>query len=332
MMRFPKSRIIVAGIAALSLVFAAVTLLSTLFSAQAHQEPPDFAASHKTGPQSADAGDAITYTIVVSNAGGAVADATLSDTLPPGLAFAGCRYEIAGSASEPCTPPLLWMADLDAGARVTTTLAATVTVAGTAGTARWPLVNCAYLGWGDGERWEMCAGTTVNPAHAYLPLVMAGWPAWWGGYPLCPGEDIDRGGFGEEGGNDRWDPHNDPPLLSIPWACVGWIHWAIPYGSVGEISDKDFFYYEIGDGDLGTTIRVILTRLPVDYRMVCDYPFQQGSEMSANPGTQDEVLELPATIPGVYTLDVHPQIFGHDPPVPEYDPLNPYLLLLEEVP
>jgi len=332
MMRLWNPRIIVAGIAALLLVSAVVVLLLTSFSSQAQQEPPDFAASYKTGPQSADAGDVITYTIVVSNAGGAVANATLSDTLPPGLVFAGCRYEIAGSASSPCTPPLLWMADLDAGARVTTTLAATVTVEGTAGTARWPLVNCAYLGWGDGERWEMCVGTMVNPDHVYLPLVMAGWPAWWGSYPLCPGEDIDRGGFGEEGGNDRWDPHNSPPLLPVPYACVGWIHWAIPYGSVGEITDTDYSYYEIGDGDLGKTIRITLTRLPMNYKLRYYYPFQQETGSSSNLGTQDEVLELPATVTGVYTLFVRPQIFGQDPPVPEYDPVNPYLLILEEIP
>ncbi len=332
MMRFPNRRIIVAIIAALLLVLAVVVLLPTLFSAQAHQEPPDFAASHKTGPQSADAGDAITYTIVVSNAGGAVADATLSDTLPPGLALAGCRYEVAGSASAPCTPPLLWMADLDAGARVTTTVVATVTVEGTAGTARWPLVNCAYLGWGDGGQWEMCAGTTVNPDHVYLPLVMAGWPAWWANYPLCPGEDIDRGGFGEEGGNDRWDPYNSPPLLPVPYACVGWIHWAIPYGSVGEVSDKDYVYYEITAADLGRTIQVTLTWLPVDYKIVYNYPNYGESGSSANSDTQDEVLELPATVLGVYTLKIHSQVFGHDPPIPEYDPVNPYLLIVEDMP
>ncbi|MGD1997262.1 MAG: CARDB domain-containing protein, partial [Anaerolineae bacterium] len=55
----------------------------------------------------------------------------------------------------------------DGGDRITTTLAVTVT----AGTMRWPLVNCAYLSWDTSQK-EMCFTTTVNPSLLYLPLIM----------------------------------------------------------------------------------------------------------------------------------------------------------------
>jgi uncharacterized repeat protein (TIGR01451 family) len=302
-------------------------LRPALSPAKAQPEPPpDFSASYKTTRPSADAGDVLTYTIIVSNAGGAATGVVLSDTLPPGLALAACRYDVAGSASTPCAPPLLWTADVGDGERVTTTLVATVT----AQTARWPLHNCAELRWDGGER-EMCVATTANPDLLYLPLALADWPAWWQEYPWCPGEDVDREGYGEDGGNDIWSPY-DEPTVTVPYTCVGWIHWSIQYGMPGDPSDSDYYYYGITEADFGRTVRVTLTQLPVDYMMVCLYPDPNHEVFSFNIGTEDEVLELPASEIGVYTLEIYSQIFGHDPPVPEYDPVNPYLLTLDWIP
>jgi uncharacterized repeat protein (TIGR01451 family) len=297
-------------------------------------------ASYKAVSGPADAGGVITYTIVVSNAGGAASGVTLSDTLPPGLALDSCTYTVAGSAATPlraepqdeaCAPPLLWTADLDAGGSVTTALAARVT----AQTARWALDNCATLRWGEGSaagQREMCAETTANPDRMYLPLTLAGWPTWWAEYEWCPGEDVDREGFEEEGGNDKWDPHTAPTSLPVPSTCVGWIHWSIPYDVPGEPSDRDYFYYEIITADPGKVVQITLTRLPANYKLVYYYPEQRETGTSANVGTQDEILELPATMSGIYTIKVTTQVFGQDPPAPEHDPVNPYLLILEEIP
>jgi hypothetical protein len=132
------------------------------------------------------------------------------------------------------------------------------------------------------------------------------------------------------GGNDAWYPYE--PTVTIPHTCVGWIHWSAPYGTPGDPPDSDYYYYEIAEADFGKTVRVTLTQLPADYMMVCLYPDPNHKELSFNIGTEDEVLELPASEIGVYTLEIYSQIFGHDPPVPEYDPVNPYLLTLEWIP
>ncbi|MCP4646078.1 MAG: DUF11 domain-containing protein, partial [bacterium] len=242
-----KFGIIAATIVALSLALFVITRPASS-PAQAYQDPPpDFASSYKSVSGPADAGGVITYTIVVSNAGGAATGVALSDTLPPGLALDACTYIVAGSTAVPCTPPLLWTADLDAGGSVTTTLVAQVT----AQTARWALDNCASLRWGEGGEREMCAETTANPDRVYLPVTLVGWPAWWAEYAWCPGEDVDREGYREDGGNDVWSPHE--PTLTIPYTCVGWIHWSIQYGMPGDPSDSDYYYYEITDADFGKT-------------------------------------------------------------------------------
>ncbi len=324
-----KLAIIAAITAALSLALFVIARPAPS-PAQAYEDPPpSFAASYKTASGPADAGGVITYTIVVSNAGGAATGVALSDTLPPGLALNACTYIVAGSTAVPCTPPLLWTADLDAGGSVTTTLTAQVTTQ----TARWALDNCATLRWGEGsaagER-EMCAATTANPDRVYLPLALVGWPTWWAEYELCPGEDVDAPGYGEDGGNDILYPYE--PTVAIPSVCVGWIHWDKLYGAPGEPTDSDYYYYEITDADFGKTVRVTLTQLPADYLVFYYYPDRSNKGASYNVGTVDEMLELPATEIGIYTLYVYSQIFGHDPPVPEYDPVNPYLLTLEWVP
>jgi uncharacterized repeat protein (TIGR01451 family) len=325
-----KFGIIAAAFAALTLALIFVTRPASS-PAQAYQEPPpDFAASYKTSSGPADTGGVITYTIVVSNAGGPAMGVTLSDTLPFGLALDACTYTVAGSVAAACVPPLLWTVDLDAGGSVTTTLVEQVT----AQTARWPLDNCATLRWGEdgtaGQR-EMCAATTANPDRVYLPVLMTRWPTWWAEYDWCPGEDVDREGHREDGGNDIWSPHK--PTVTIPYTCVGWIHWSRPYGSTeGGPSDSDYYFYEITDADFGRTVRATLTRLPVDYLIFYHYPDPNNKGASYNVGTVDEVLVLPATEIGIYTLKIYSQIFGHDPPIPEYDPVNPYLLTLEWVP
>jgi uncharacterized repeat protein (TIGR01451 family) len=130
---------------------------------------PDFTTSYKVGTPKADAGQTVTYTIVVINSGDPVTGVVLSDPLPAGLSFANCRYDIAGgSADLPCAPPDLWTHGFDSGRRITTTLQFTLT----AGTLFWPVQNCAVVQWQALAR-PLCYTVRANPTgYIYLPNVM----------------------------------------------------------------------------------------------------------------------------------------------------------------
>ncbi|HDD25087.1 MAG TPA: hypothetical protein ENF52_06595 [Chloroflexi bacterium] len=137
---------------------------------------PDFSGSSKVGPPEAERGDVVTYTIVTINSGDQISDVVLSDPPLTGLTFARCHYEtIGGSNSQACNqPPDLWTHDMDNNERITTTIAFTVT----AGTLRWPVVNCATLRSGDITWQEICAPETLLNAKAYiyLPAVLRSYP------------------------------------------------------------------------------------------------------------------------------------------------------------
>jgi uncharacterized repeat protein (TIGR01451 family) len=143
---------------------------------------PEFTLFHEPEPPDARTGDVITYTIVAVNTGDSVSDVVLSDTLPGGVAFVpgSCTYHVAppGSLSLhlPCNDlipgqnQLVWQEDMSHGTRITTTFLVTITVP--AGSAHWPLQNCAHLSWSVIQE-ESCATSLANPTfHIYLPLIM----------------------------------------------------------------------------------------------------------------------------------------------------------------
>jgi len=142
--------------------------------AQGLFQVPDFDQSYKTGPESADAGDTITYTIVAVNGGDAITGVLLTDPIPNGATYVpgSCRYRRPGESDQSCTLPEIWQEDFATGDRITTTFSVQVT----AGSMAWSLENCAYLAW-DGQQVERCTTTEVNPgAVCYLPLVMRNYP------------------------------------------------------------------------------------------------------------------------------------------------------------
>jgi uncharacterized repeat protein (TIGR01451 family) len=143
----------------LTVLATAIGLLLALAVVTA-QAPPDFDSSYKTGPQYADLGDLIHYTIVAVNTGGPVQNVVLSDSLPSGVQFipGSCTYTYDGQSWN-CGDDLhqMWQANFASGDRITTTLAVWVT----ASTAQWPLVNHAYLSW-NGDEKEMVFTTTVG--------------------------------------------------------------------------------------------------------------------------------------------------------------------------
>jgi uncharacterized repeat protein (TIGR01451 family) len=91
--------------------------------------PADLSITKTDGQTTASPGQALTYTIVVGNAGpNPVTGATVSDPLPPGLT--GATWTCAPSVNASCTPSgngdILDSVDLGVGATVTYTLVATV--------------------------------------------------------------------------------------------------------------------------------------------------------------------------------------------------------------
>ena len=143
---------------ALTVLATAIGLLLALVVVTA-QAPPDFDSSYKTGPQYADLGDVIHYTIVAVNTGGPVQNVVLSDSLPSGVQFipGSCTYTYDGQSWNCGDLHQMWQANFASGDRITTTLAVRVT----ASTAQWPLVNRAYLSWDGGQK-EMVFTTTVG--------------------------------------------------------------------------------------------------------------------------------------------------------------------------
>ena len=346
------------NIAALSLIVAlaiAVVTLGMASTIKAQDDfTPDFSTSYKQGPDVADQGDVVTYTIVVANTGGPAAGVTLTDTLPAGLDFARCIYEMQGSAVLPCEPPTLWKLDFDSGTlnltggtRITTTLVATVT----AGTTRFPLSNCATLGW-DGGQEELCTTATVNPGPftSFFPLVARNYPTPTVEpeppdypYPLCPGEDVDAEGWGLDGGdNDRqdltWPPSYtvDEPL-PIPYTCIGWIHAGEWYDSADDVPpsewlDIDYQHYYVGEGDLGSQVRVTLAQ-PKDYMIRWYRPSNPDAVAGygwSNRYEPQRVVDIPATEVGYYSIKIQASVIGEDGwHPPEYDPINYYTLTVE---
>jgi uncharacterized repeat protein (TIGR01451 family) len=133
------------------------------------QGGPVFRAS-KRGPRFADAGELITYTIDVRNAGDPAEGITLRDPLPYFVTFESCTYRYVGF-DWPCTPPDLWTLNLGRDQSARTELVVRVNEVGT---PKFPITNVATVTWA-GVEWTMEPVTTlVNPAHVYLPIVARG--------------------------------------------------------------------------------------------------------------------------------------------------------------
>jgi uncharacterized repeat protein (TIGR01451 family) len=340
-------------IAALSLIAAlaiAVVTLGMASTTNAQDDfPPDFSASYKHGPDEAGQGDVVTYTIVVANTGGPASDVTLTDTLPAGLDFVRCTYEMQGSAVLPCEPPTLWELGFDSGTlnltngtRVTTTLVATVT----AGTTRFPLSNCATLGW-DGGQEELCTTATVNPGpfYTFLPLAARNHPTPTVEppdypYPLCPGEDVDAEGWDEEGDNDTQvglTYHEPENPISIPYTCIGWIHAGEYYDSREEVPesewyDTDYQHFYASEGDLGRQVRITL-EMPKNYKFswyTPSNPLGSAELIWSREYVNELATDVPINEVGYYSIRVNANVLGPDGwHPPEYDSINYYTLTVE---
>jgi large repetitive protein len=156
-------RIILATLAFVVLLIASIApnTVVTAHHDPAPLSPEAFDASYKTGPDTAYAGDLITYTIVAVNGSTAMAqNVVLSDTLPNEVSFVpgSCTYDDGNYDAWPCQDPAdhLWTENLAPGGRITTTLAVEANVVEVA----TELINHAYLEY-DGEQKEMTHTTTL---------------------------------------------------------------------------------------------------------------------------------------------------------------------------
>jgi hypothetical protein len=156
---------------------------------------------------------------------------------------------------------------------------------------------------------------------------------WWEAYPLCPGEEGDRAGFGEVGGNDKWHT-GDGDRIPVPHECVGWIHWARGYWDGGETSDQDHYYFV--PGAAASDIVVTLTQLPADYQLVAYIPpavvggvSRQGDTLvSSHLGADDEMLVIQSPSPALHTIIVYSQVLAGGGV--DFDAEQPYLLSITE--
>lgn len=153
----------------IGLIVAATVFALGLTVAVVLAQTPNFDQSYKSGPAFADAGDVITYTIVVVNTGDPVEDVVLSDTLPGGVTLLNCSVytEPVGTLLLPCDPTEIWTLDFGTGERITTTVSVQVDV----GTLLFPLFNTAHVSW-DSEILDLSFGpTVVNPVTIYMPII-----------------------------------------------------------------------------------------------------------------------------------------------------------------
>ncbi len=214
---------------------------------------PEFDFFYDPKPPNADTGGVITYTVAAVNNGDSVSNVVLSNTLPDGVTFVpdSCTYVVAipGSLNYqqdcndliPGQNSLVWQEDMSHGTRITTTFFVTVTVPG--GSARWPLLNCAYLGWGIIQE-ELCATSLANPTvYIHLPVIMRDYV------------------------HDNYEPNDTPDQAHGP-LMSGNIYQAYIF----DATDQDDYYYIIPS--LGTVdVYVQLTNIPAgrDYDLFAYY-------------------------------------------------------------
>jgi len=242
---------------------------------------PEFTLFYQPKPPNADTGGLITYTIVAVNTGDSVSDVVLSDTLPGGVEFVSrsCFYDVkpssgTGSLRFDCIDNdlvswerrALWLQDMPHGSRITTTFLVTVTVP--EGSARWPLVNCAYLGWDIIEE-EACYTSLANPTvYVHLPLVLRNY---W---------------------SDLYEPNDTPPQAYGPL-----VSRKVYQAYVWDIMDQNDYYYF--RPITNTEVTIELTNIPpgTDYDLYVYYYDGQTYQQVAKSRRSDNADEDVAFIP-----------------------------------
>ena len=97
----------------------------------------------KTGPATVVAGETITWTVVISNAGPSAAQSvSLADTLPQGVTFAGITAKQADGSTVVCATTACMVGDIAVGGRVTVTVVGLVAASVPTGTV---LTNVAAV-------------------------------------------------------------------------------------------------------------------------------------------------------------------------------------------
>lgn len=130
--------------------------------------PADFSGSTKQASSGwVNAGDVLTYTVVIRNSGGPVSTTIrVTDTLPIGLSYlTGSFTATRGTPDDSAAPLLKWQGNLSGTVAVTLTYAAQVTA-----TARTTLINHAIVDPGSGPL-TRTAVVTVNGVLHFLPIV-----------------------------------------------------------------------------------------------------------------------------------------------------------------
>lgn len=116
------------------------------------------------------AGEMITYTVTLRNAGPVLAGVRVTDTLPSGVTYAGGLWASAGSYGE-AGGVVTWTGDVTAGTPVTITFSATVDAGITEPQA---IANSVLLDDGVGTVLSRQATVIANGYAAFMPVVMRG--------------------------------------------------------------------------------------------------------------------------------------------------------------
>jgi len=132
--------------------------------------PPDLSPTTKEASTgTVQSGDALTYTIVLRNAGGPFSNTVrLTDTLPAGLIYVTDSFTATlGTLDASFAPTLTWHGNLSATNVITLTLAVTVSAVNTQ-----TIRNIVTLDPGISVPFERSATIIVNGFRVYLPLVV----------------------------------------------------------------------------------------------------------------------------------------------------------------
>ena len=131
--------------------------------------PPDLSPSTKQASSgSANAGDALTYTIVLRNAGGPATNTIhITDTLPTGLNYLpGSLTATLGTVDESNVPTLTWQGALSTTPSVTLTYVVTASVV-----SPTAITNNVVIDPGVTATFTRSATVVVNGIRLYLPLI-----------------------------------------------------------------------------------------------------------------------------------------------------------------
>lgn len=147
-----------------------VDLGGQIFRIVSSAPPPDLSPTTKQASTGAvQSGDALTYTIVLRNAGGSFSNTVrLTDTIPLGLVYVTDSFTATlGILDASLAPTLTWHSSLSATKAITLTFAVTVSAVNTAA-----IQNIVAIDPGIGAPFERSATIIVNGFRIYLPLVV----------------------------------------------------------------------------------------------------------------------------------------------------------------